>query len=74
MSGWVTATTSKAGFTYKITESGQTFADNLQTSYAKIYRLQTSLAYAKYGKQSAADLDALIRGKALSTQEEDLNG
>ena len=74
MSGWVTATASTAGFTYRITESGQAFADDLQTSYAKIYRLQASLAYAKYGKQSAADLDALIRGKALSMQEEDLNG
>ena len=74
MSGWVVATADKTGFMYRITESGQAFADALETSYAKIYRLQASLAYAKYGKQNAADLDALIRRKALSAQEEDLNG
>ena len=73
MSGWVTVTAGKTCFTYRITESGQAFADDLQSSYAKIYRLQASLAFSKYGKQSAAELDALIRNKALNVQE-DLNG
>ena len=70
--GWVKVTPGKNGFTYRITDSGTKTAEAFSTSYAITYRETAHIAFNRYGKMDEAALDEMIRGKALTSMEQEV--
>ena len=70
--GWVKVTPRKNGFTYRITASGAEIAEAFSTSYAIEYRDIAQMAFDRYGDMNETALDEMIRGKALTSMEQEV--
>lgn len=70
--GWIKVTPGKDGFTYRITASGTDIAEAFSTRYAEAYRQTAQLAFDRFGNMDEASLDEMIRGKALTSMEQEV--
>ena len=71
--GWIKVTPGKSGFTYRITTSGNDVAEAFSTSYAIAYLETARNAFRRYGEMNEYALDEMIRGKALTSMEQEVS-